>query len=87
MLYRHKFHGLFIAGILRETERDEGRRDHEEILRGEGEKCKVSLPEVLCIIAKRKKRSYFPQVCSFCVSFPFPPFLYGWRIYSNLAVT
>lgn len=59
MLYRHKFHGLFIAGILRETERDGGRRDHEEILRGEGEKCKVSLPEVLCIIAKREKKVLF----------------------------
>lgn len=46
MLYRHKFHGLFIAGILREAERDGGRRDGEEILRGEGKKCKVGIPEV-----------------------------------------
>lgn len=54
VLYRHKFHGLFIAGILRETEMDEGRRD-----RGEGEKCQVSTPEVLCIIAERKRKVLF----------------------------
>lgn len=69
MLYRHKFHGLFIAGILRDTEMDECRRDSEEILRGEGENCKVSTLEVLCIIAERKRMVH-------CLSFfcPFPSF-------------
>ena len=79
MLYRHKFHGLFIAGILRETEMDEYRRDSEEILGGVGNKCKVSTLEVLWVIAERKRMVH-------CLSFfcPFPFFVWLTR---NLAVT
>lgn len=64
VLYRHKFHGLFIAGILREAERDGGRRDGEEILRGEGKKCKVGIPEVFVYNCSEEKFS------SFCVPSP-----------------
>lgn len=69
MLYRHKFHGLFIAGILRETERDEGRRDSEEILSGAGKKCKVSVLEVLCIIAHGKRKVLFLNFFFLCPFF------------------
>lgn len=54
MLYRHKFHGLFIAGILRDTKRDEGRKDSEEILRMREMQSKPS--EVLCVLAQRKRK-------------------------------
>lgn len=83
VLYRHKFHGLFIAGILRETE-GQGRRDSEEILRGAGGKCKVSVPEVWCIIAYRKWKVLFLGL--FFCPFSFPPFFYDWLLYINLAV-
>ena len=72
MLYRHKFHGLFIAGILREIEMDEFRRDSEEILGRVGNKCKVSTLEVLCIIAERKRMVH--RLSFFCLFFFF---LYG----------
>lgn len=58
-----------------EKHSDGGRRDSEKILHVEGETCKVSIPEVLCIIAQRKGVLFF---LSFCVFSPFPPFLHGW---------